>query len=78
MNHTNKKGAIMLVKIINVASFSGQFINTMKINFASVANQEEGGIELSGYITKAYPYLLHLKNDDIIDLSIEIEVKSKE
>ena len=70
----------MLVKIINISSFNGQYMNTLKLNFevnavTSDNKQKEGSIELSGYIVDRYSNFAGLKNGDIIDINIEIEKK---
>ena len=65
----------MFVKIINVSSFHGEYVDSIKVYFTSIATQKEGGIELSGFITDTYPYLQDLRNGEIIDLEIKIEKK---
>jgi hypothetical protein len=70
----------MLVKIMNVSSFHGQFVNTLKIYFESkfysdAKERKEGGIELSGFIVDEYPEFAELRSGDIIDINIEIEKK---
>lgn len=74
----------MLVKIINVATFRGQFVNTLKISFEKESSKfdsdtkeiKEGGIELSGFLVDEYPkFIANLKNGDVIDINIQIEKK---
>ena len=73
----------MLVKIINVASFRGQFVNTLRISFEKEGSKfdsdtkeiKEGGIELSGYIVDINPKFAELRSGDVIDINIYIEKK---
>ena len=71
----------MLVKIINVSSFRGQFTNTLKISFEKEGSKfdsdtketKEGGIELSGIIVDKHLELANLKFGDLIDTKLMLD-----
>ena len=67
----------MVVKIVNVNTFHGQYVDSVKVYFTSVINGAEGGLELTGFMANAYPYLADLRNGNLIDLSIEVEKKEE-
>lgn len=74
----------MLVKIINVSTFHGFFVNSVKVCFLDLSNNEESIIEIEGELAKNAnsTALANLRSDDVIniDLSVykEAEVEANE
>ena len=71
----------MLVKIINVNTFHGQYVDSVKVYFerskyySDTKEAKEGGIELMGFMADYDPHIAELRNGDIIDISLVVDKK---
>ena len=64
----------MKVEIMNVTTFYGQYVRSIKVYFLD-RNNKEGGIELNGSMADIYQEFGQLRSGDIIDVEIKIEKK---
>ena len=64
----------MLVKIINVSTFHGKFVNSTNVHFLNLSNNEESTIEISGELTKDnnITTLGNLRADDVIRIDFSV------